>query len=62
MCNALQIWVFVVNITDEFNTGLDVLQAYNAFMDLGHHVLLLGCVILESWSMTSIIPPYSGQQ
>jgi hypothetical protein len=54
--------VFVVNITDEFNTGLDVLQAYNAFMDLGHHVLLLGCVILESWSMTSIIPPYSGQQ
>jgi len=38
---ALRIWVFVVEVMDEFILRLDVLQAYDASMDLGH-LLRLG--------------------
>jgi hypothetical protein len=34
--------VFVVEVTDKFILGLDVLQVYNASVDLGRHLLRLG--------------------
>jgi hypothetical protein len=39
---AFRIWVFVSDIRDEFILGLDVLRAYDASVDLGRHLLLLG--------------------
>jgi hypothetical protein len=39
---ALKIWVFVADITGEFTLSLDILQAYVATVDVGHHVLRLG--------------------
>jgi hypothetical protein len=39
---TLRIWVFVTYITDDFFLGLDILQAYNASVDVGRHVLRLG--------------------
>jgi hypothetical protein len=39
---VLRIWVFVAEVTDEFILGLDVLRVYDASVDLGRHVLLLG--------------------
>ena len=46
---ALRIWVFVVEVTDEFILGLDVLRAYNASVDLGHHLLQLGQEEVTLW-------------
>jgi hypothetical protein len=40
--HTLRIWGFMANITDEFILGLDVLQDYDASVDVGHHVLQLG--------------------
>jgi hypothetical protein len=37
----LKIWVFVANITNEFILWLDILQIYNASVDLGRHMLHL---------------------
>lgn len=34
--------MFVSDIRDEFILGLDVLRAYDASVDLGRHLLLLG--------------------
>jgi hypothetical protein len=34
--------MFVANITDEFNLGLDVMHVHDAFEDLRLHVLRLG--------------------
>jgi hypothetical protein len=39
---ALNIWMFVADITDEFILGLDILRAYDASVDVGHNVLRLG--------------------
>jgi hypothetical protein len=39
---TLRIWVFVADITDDFILGLDILQANDASMDVGRHVLRLG--------------------
>ena len=39
---ALSICVFVAEVTDEFILGLDVLRAYDAYVDLGRHLLQLG--------------------
>ena len=36
---ALRIWVFFTEITDEYNMELDVLQDYDASMDLEPHLL-----------------------
>jgi uncharacterized protein (DUF1684 family) len=35
---TLRIWVFVAEITDEFILGLDVLQAYDASVDVGRYL------------------------
>jgi hypothetical protein len=52
--DALRIWVFVAEITDEFILlGLDVLRAYDASVDLGHNVLRLGLVKVSLWSPRS---------
>jgi hypothetical protein len=48
--SALKIWVFIVEITDEFILGLDVLQAWNASVDLGRHVLRPGREGATLWS------------
>jgi hypothetical protein len=37
----LRIWVFIY-ITVDFILGLDILQAYDASVDVGRHVLRLG--------------------
>jgi hypothetical protein len=39
---ALRIRVFVAEVTDEFILGLDILQAYDASVDLGRNLLRLG--------------------
>jgi hypothetical protein len=36
---ALRIWVFITEVMDKFILGLDVVQAYDASMDLGCHLL-----------------------
>jgi hypothetical protein len=40
--STIYIWVFVKKITDKFILGSRVLQAYDAAVDLNHHVLWLG--------------------
>ena len=45
----IRIWVFVAEITDEFILGLDVLRAYDAFVDLGRHLLRLGQEEVTLW-------------
>jgi hypothetical protein len=47
---ALRIWVFVVDTTDEFIVGLDVLWAYDVSVDLGRHVLRLAQEEVTLWS------------
>jgi hypothetical protein len=56
----LGIWVFIAEITDEFILGMDVLWAYNASVDLGHHLLCLGQE--EHRGTTNIITAFSGQR
>jgi len=46
---ALRIWVFVAEVTDEFILGLDVLRAYDASVDLGCHLLRLGREEVTLW-------------
>jgi len=46
---ALRIWVFVVEVTDEFILGLDVLRAYDASVDLRRHLLRLGQEEVTLW-------------
>jgi hypothetical protein len=41
--------VFAAEITDEFILGLDVLQAYNASVDVGRHLLRLGQEEVTLW-------------
>jgi len=41
--------VFVAEVTDEFNLGLDVMRAYEASVDLGHHLLRLGQEVVTLW-------------
>jgi hypothetical protein len=36
---AVNIWVFVADIRDEFIPGLDILRAYDESVDVGRHVL-----------------------
>jgi hypothetical protein len=36
---ALNIWIFVADITEEFILGLDNLRAYHATVDVGRHGL-----------------------
>jgi hypothetical protein len=36
---ALHIWLFILMILDDFIFGLDILRAYDAAVDLKHHVL-----------------------
>jgi hypothetical protein len=38
---SLYVWVFVADITDDFILRLDVLQAYDASVDVGRHLLRL---------------------
>jgi hypothetical protein len=35
-------WVFITNITDEFNLGIDTMHAHDASVDLRRHMLWLG--------------------
>jgi hypothetical protein len=37
--NTLKLWVFITKVMDMFILELDVLQAYDALVDLGCHVL-----------------------
>jgi len=46
---SLRIWVFVAEVIDEFILGLDVLPAYDAFVDLGRHLLRLGREEVTLW-------------
>jgi hypothetical protein len=39
---ALNIWVFIADITDDFILGMDVLRAYDALVDVKHDALRLG--------------------
>jgi hypothetical protein len=34
---ALNIWIFVADITDDLILGMDILRAYHATVDVGHH-------------------------
>jgi hypothetical protein len=38
---SLNIWVLIANITNEFILGLDILRAYDAYVDLGCQMLHL---------------------
>lgn len=44
---TLDMWVFVADISDEFILRLDYLRAYDATLDVGHHVLRLGNETVE---------------
>jgi hypothetical protein len=46
----LKIWVFVANITNELNLGLDILCAYDATVDLGRQTLRLAGEMISLWS------------
>jgi hypothetical protein len=46
----LKIWVFVADITNEFNLGLDILRAYDASVDLGRLTLRLAGEEISLWS------------
>jgi hypothetical protein len=37
----LKIWVYVTNITNEFVLGLEILNTYDAYIDLGRQILHL---------------------
>jgi hypothetical protein len=39
---ALNIWIFVADIMEEFILGLDILRAYHATVDVERHMLRLG--------------------
>jgi hypothetical protein len=39
--STLRSWVFVADIADDFILGLDILQAHDASVDIGRHVLRL---------------------
>ena len=56
---ALRIWAFVAEVTDEFILGLDVLLAYDTSVDLGRHLLRLGQedVLLCAQSSSSRLSP-----
>jgi hypothetical protein len=54
--SALNIWVFIHEITDEFILGLDILQTQDWLVDVGCHVAM------ETWSMPTIILACSCQQ
>lgn len=52
--------MFVAEVTDELILGLDVLQAYDATVDLGRHVLRLSRgVTLDARNTAAIIPVIS---
>jgi hypothetical protein len=50
---TLRIWVFIVEVTYEFTLGLDVLQAYNASVNLGRHLLWLGQEEVTLWRLSA---------
>lgn len=56
--SALSISVFIPKIRNEFVPGLQDLRAYDAVVDLKHHLLRMGeeVVIMESWNTTTIYP------
>jgi hypothetical protein len=43
-------WGFIVNITDEFILGLDILHSYDASVDLGRQTLRLAEEEVSLWS------------
>lgn len=47
---ALKTCGFVAEIMDEFILGLDVLRAYYASVDLGHHMLQMSQEQASRWS------------
>jgi hypothetical protein len=47
---AFRIWMFVAEVTDAFNLGLDVVRACDASVDLGRHVLRLGQKEVTLWN------------
>jgi hypothetical protein len=47
---AFRIWMFVAEVTDAFNLGLDVLRACDASVDLGRHLLRLGQEEVTLWN------------
>jgi hypothetical protein len=55
----LIIWVFVANITNELNLGLDILCAYDASVDLGRQTLRLAGEEISLWSPGAGPRPYS---
>jgi hypothetical protein len=48
--HPLKIWVFVTNVTNKFISGLDILCAYHASVDLGHQTLRLAGEEVSLWS------------
>jgi hypothetical protein len=46
----LKIWLFVANITNEFNLGLDILCTNSASVDLGCQMLHLAEEEISLWS------------
>lgn len=39
--SPIPVWVLIIEITDQFILGLDVLHTYGAFVYQGHHMLKL---------------------
>jgi hypothetical protein len=55
---CLRIWVFVAEITDEFNLGLVVLRVYDTSVDLVRHLLRLSHAEVTLWYLEAR-PPLS---
>jgi hypothetical protein len=48
--NPVCSWVLVTGIMDELILGVDIQHTYDAFMDLGCHILRLGKEEISLWS------------
>jgi hypothetical protein len=46
----VKIWVFVTNITNEFILGVDILRAYDAYVDIRRQMLRLAEEEVSLWS------------
>jgi hypothetical protein len=54
--HPMKIWVFALNISNEFISGLDIPHAYNTSVDVGCHTLHLGEE--ETWLWSPDLPAW----